>query len=106
MHELLYLYHTIWRKGPFCIKRNQQKNTNEEKCVDLITVDKFLKKMCKYVQADLPSVMLSNGTRENGHRLRHKTLSLSTRKHFFLLRVIKQWCRSAREGLDLCPLRY
>lgn len=74
--------------------------------MDLITVDKFLKKMCKYVQADLPSVMLSNGTRENGHRLRHKTLSLSTRKHFFLLRVIKQWCRLAREGLDLCPLRY
>lgn len=65
----------------FCIKRNQQKNTNGEKSVDLITVEKFLKKVCKYVQADLPSVMLSNGTRGNGHRLKHKRLSLSARKH-------------------------
>ncbi|KAJ7407621.1 hypothetical protein BTVI_62589 [Pitangus sulphuratus] len=39
------------------------------------------------------SVVLSDGTRSNGHKLKHKKFHLNMRKNFFTLRVAEHWNR-------------
>lgn len=50
---------------------------------DLIKVYKYLKSECKEDGTGIPSVMLGDGTRSNGHRLKHRRFALNIREHFF-----------------------
>ena len=50
---------------------------------DLINMYKYLKGGCKEGRARLFSVVPSDGTRGNGHKLEHRRLPLNISKHYF-----------------------
>jgi len=55
---------------------------------DLINVYKYLKGGCKESGARLFSVVPSDKTRGNGHKLKHKRLPLNVGKYFFTVRML------------------
>jgi len=65
----------------------------------LISVYKYLKRGYKEGRARLFSVVLSGRTRGNVHKLKHRWF-LHIRKHFFNVRVTKQWHRLPREVVE------
>jgi len=71
---------------------------------DLRNVYKYLQGGCLEVGARLFSVMPSDRTRGNGHKLKPGKFRLNMRKNFFPLRVTEPWPRLPREVVESASL--
>jgi len=63
-------------------------------------VHKYLKGGCKEDRDRLCSVVPSDRTRGNGHKLKHGKFPLNIRKHFFTVNVTKHWHRLPGEVVE------
>ncbi|KAK4831900.1 hypothetical protein QYF61_020047 [Mycteria americana] len=86
-------------------KRSGTVQPGEDKAPgDLIKIYKLLKGRCIEDRARLFSVVPSDGTRRNGHKLKHRGFRLNIRKHFFTVRVNKHWHRLPRDVVQSLSL--
>jgi len=67
---------------------------------DLIYTYKYLKGGRQEDGAKLFSVVLSDRTRDNGHKLKHRKFRLNMRTNFFPLRVTDHWNRLPKEAVE------
>jgi len=71
---------------------------------DIINAYKYLKGGCQEDGARHFSVVPSDRTRGNRHKLKHRKFRLSMTKNFFPLRVTEHWNRLPREFVDSASL--
>ena len=67
---------------------------------DLRNASKYLQGGCQEDGAKLSSVVPSDRTRGNEHKLKHRKFRLNMRKIFFPLRVTEHWNRLPREVVE------
>jgi len=67
---------------------------------DLTNAYKYLKGGGQEEGVRLFSVVPSDRTRGNGHKLKHRKLQLNMRKNFFTLRVTEHWNRLPRGAVE------
>ncbi|GAB0205727.1 hypothetical protein GRJ2_003038300 [Grus japonensis] len=67
---------------------------------DLINVYTYLKEGDIKDGARLLSVVPSDRTRGNGHKLKHRKFPLNIRKHFFTVRLTEHWHRLPKEMVE------
>ena len=67
---------------------------------DLRNAHKYLQGGCQEDGAKLFSVVPSDRTRGNGHKLKQRKLQLNMRKNFFPLRVMELWPRLPRGAVE------
>jgi len=83
--------------GLFSLKKRRVKG-------DVVNACKYLKGGCQEDGARLFSVVSSNRTSGNRHRLKHRKFQLNMRKNFFPLRVTEHWNRLPRGVVESPPL--